>query len=61
MNKQTIDRLRRIAETPERTAMNRNTTWPTTHGRVQQVELELERVRAALREALAIIDTLNTK
>lgn len=58
VKKETMDRLRATAVTPDRGPMSRSTMMPTTRGRVIDLQSELERTRQALREAIAIIDLM---
>lgn len=50
--------LRRMAQEPRREPMNRGDRMPTPGNRVLVLEQELVRQREALRQALAIIETL---
>lgn len=50
-----VERLQPFAEEPLRTAMGRGVQFPTTAARMLSLEQDLERTRAALREALAVL------
>jgi hypothetical protein len=61
VKKETLDRLREMATSPDRVAMNRRQMIPTPGAKLIDTEQDLERTRAALREALAIIDLIQAE
>lgn len=62
MNLGTLGRLRALAREPERTAMPRTAgQWPTMAAHNIQREQEIATLRAALAEAVAIIDMLQAE
>lgn len=56
MNRAELERLRAFAEEPPRTAMSRSIRMPSPATRILSLEQELERTRAALREALGALE-----
>lgn len=51
-----LDRLRRLCDEPERTAMSRSSQFPTVASSVIPLHQEINAVRAGLREALGLIE-----
>ena len=51
-----LDRLRELAKEPERKPMSRGVQYPSLAQQHMADELELQRLRSALGEALAMVD-----
>ena len=51
-----LDRLRRLCDEPERTAMRRSNQFPTVASGVIPMKQEIASLRAGLREALGLVE-----
>ena len=51
-----LARLRALARDPERVAMKRSHGWPTSAAGIIRLRQEIETLRAALREAVALVE-----
>lgn len=58
MTSDTLERLREMSREPERTAMSRGVQFPSLAQQHLVDEQEMQRLRLALREAVAEIDRL---
>ena len=54
-------RLRTLAAEPQRGTMPRTRPWPSTDGRFIDQKLEIQELRKALREAIALIDVFEAE
>lgn len=56
VDEEQLRRLRALALEPQRLPLGRNRPWPSSHGKFIDQAREIHTLRAALREALAIIE-----